>query len=79
MLGLFSSTNRNPNLDRRDAGRNSCGQFPSIIRMLEERKINIDPWITDRLTLDEVPARFKELSEKVGMMKAVVEVRDSDG
>ena len=61
------------------AGRNSCGQFPSIIRMLEERKINIDPWITDRLTLDEVPARFKELSEKVGMMKAVVEVRDSDG
>ena len=60
------------------ASRNSCGQFPSIIRMLEERKINIDPWITDRLTLDEVPARFKELSEKVGMMKAVVEVRDSD-
>lgn len=60
------------------ASRNSCGQFPSIIRMLEENKINTDPWITDRLTLDEVPARFKGLSEKAGMMKAVVEVRDSD-
>ena len=60
------------------ASRNSCGQFPSVIRMLEENKINTDPWITDRLTLDEVPARFKALSEKAGMMKAVVEVRDSD-
>jgi 2-desacetyl-2-hydroxyethyl bacteriochlorophyllide A dehydrogenase len=60
------------------ASRNSCGQFPSIIRMLEENRINTEPWITDRLTLDEVPARFKGLSEKVGMMKAVVEVRDSD-
>jgi threonine dehydrogenase-like Zn-dependent dehydrogenase len=47
--------------------------------MLEENKINTEPWITDRISLDEVPARFKELSEKVGMMKAVVEVRDSDG
>jgi 2-desacetyl-2-hydroxyethyl bacteriochlorophyllide A dehydrogenase len=61
------------------ASRNSCGQFPSIIRMLEENKINTAPWITDRIGLDEVPVRFKELSEKVGMMKAVVEVRDSDG
>lgn len=60
------------------ASRNSCGQFPSIIHMLEENKINTDPWITDRLTLEEVPSRFKGLSEKPGMMKAVVEVRDSD-
>jgi 2-desacetyl-2-hydroxyethyl bacteriochlorophyllide A dehydrogenase len=61
------------------ASRNSCGQFPPIIRMLEENKINTDPWITDRIRLDEVPARLKELATKVGMMKAVVEVRDSDG
>jgi 2-desacetyl-2-hydroxyethyl bacteriochlorophyllide A dehydrogenase len=61
------------------ASRNSCGQFPPIIRMLEENKINTDPWITDRITLDEVPARLKELSTKIGMMKAVVEVRESDG
>ena len=60
------------------ASRNSCGQFPPIIRMIEERKIDTDPWITDRLNLDEVPARFKDLPTKAGLMKAVVEVRDSD-
>jgi 2-desacetyl-2-hydroxyethyl bacteriochlorophyllide A dehydrogenase len=61
------------------ASRNSCRQFPSIIRMLEENKINTEPWITDRIHLDEVPLRLKELSEKLGMMKAVVDVQDSDG
>jgi 2-desacetyl-2-hydroxyethyl bacteriochlorophyllide A dehydrogenase len=61
------------------ASRNSCGQFPPIIRMLEENKINTDPWITDRISLDEVPAKLKGLSTKSGMMKAVVEVRDTDG
>lgn len=61
------------------ASRNSCGQFPSIIRMLEEHQINADPWITDRIYLHEVPSRMKELSEKLGMMKAVVEVQESDG
>jgi 2-desacetyl-2-hydroxyethyl bacteriochlorophyllide A dehydrogenase len=61
------------------ASRNSCGQFQPIIRMLEENKINTEPWITDRLNLDEVPARFKDLSTKSGLMKAVVEVRDTDG
>ena len=61
------------------ASRNSCGQFPAIIKMLEEHKINTDPWITDRINLDEVPARFKALATKITMMKAVVEVQDSDG
>jgi 2-desacetyl-2-hydroxyethyl bacteriochlorophyllide A dehydrogenase len=61
------------------ASRNSCGQFQPIIRMLEEKKINTEPWITDRLRLDEVPARFQDLATKIGLMKAVVEVRDSDG
>jgi threonine dehydrogenase-like Zn-dependent dehydrogenase len=65
------------------ASRNSCGQFQPIIRMLEENKINnkinTEPWITDRLSLDEVPARFKDLPTKIGLMKAVVEVRDTDG
>jgi len=61
------------------ASRNSCGQFPAIIRMLEDRSINTDPWITDRIYLDEVPSRLKGLSEKLGMMKAVVEVQESDG
>jgi 2-desacetyl-2-hydroxyethyl bacteriochlorophyllide A dehydrogenase len=60
------------------ASRNSCGQFPPIIRIIEEHKIDTDPWITDRLNLDEVPVRFKDLPTKIGLMKAVVEVRDSD-
>jgi threonine dehydrogenase-like Zn-dependent dehydrogenase len=60
------------------ASRNSCGQFPQIIQMLEEKKINTEPWITDRLRLDEVPLRFKDLPTKSGLMKAVVEVQDSD-
>jgi 2-desacetyl-2-hydroxyethyl bacteriochlorophyllide A dehydrogenase len=60
------------------ASRNSCGQFPPIIRLLEEKKINTEPWITDRLNLDEVPLRFKDLPTKSGLMKAVVEVQDSD-
>jgi hypothetical protein len=46
--------------------------------MLEEKKINTEPWITDRLNLDEVPLRFKDLPTKSGLMKAVVEVQDSD-
>lgn len=61
------------------ASRNSCGQFPPIIRMLEENKINTGPWITDRISLGEVPARLKDLATKSGTMKAVVEVHDSDG
>lgn len=60
------------------ASRNSCKEFPPIIQMLEEKKINTDPWITDRLSLDEVPLQFKDLPTKSGLMKAIVEVRDSD-
>lgn len=60
------------------ASRNSCGQFPLIIRMLEERKIKTEPWITERISLDEVPLRLKSISEKTDMMKTIVEVRDSD-
>ncbi len=61
------------------ASRNSGGQFPPIIRMLEEGKINTEHWITDRISLSEVPMLLKGLSEKVETMKAMVEVRDIDG
>jgi 2-desacetyl-2-hydroxyethyl bacteriochlorophyllide A dehydrogenase len=61
------------------ASRNSCGQFPPIIHMLEENKIKTDLWITHRISLGEVPARLKELAAKSEMLKAVVEVQDSDG
>jgi 2-desacetyl-2-hydroxyethyl bacteriochlorophyllide A dehydrogenase len=60
------------------ASRNSCGQFPTIIRMLEEKKIDTEPWVTDRISLDEVPARLKEFSQKAPLMKAIVNVGNGD-
>jgi 2-desacetyl-2-hydroxyethyl bacteriochlorophyllide A dehydrogenase len=60
------------------ASRNSCGQFPRIIRMMEEGQIDTTPWITDRMPLTEVPQRLKDLPEKSTLIKAVVELDDSD-
>ena len=58
------------------ASRNSRGQFPRIIRMLEEKKINTIPWITDRMALAEVPAEFKHLPSRPHLIKAIVDVED---
>ncbi len=60
------------------ASRNSCGQFPRIIRMIAEGEIDTTLWITDRLNLADVPKCFKDLSEKVEFVKAMVDVSDSD-
>jgi 2-desacetyl-2-hydroxyethyl bacteriochlorophyllide A dehydrogenase len=45
------------------ASRNSAGHFPTIIRMIEEGIIDTSPWITHRLSLDEVPRRFEEIGQ----------------
>ncbi|HSS98049.1 MAG TPA: zinc-binding alcohol dehydrogenase family protein [Terriglobales bacterium] len=58
------------------ASRNSRGQFPRIIRMLEEGKINTIPWITDRMPIADVPAEFKNLSSRPNLIKAIVDVED---
>jgi threonine dehydrogenase-like Zn-dependent dehydrogenase len=55
------------------ASRNSAGHFPRIIRMIEDEVIDASLWITQRLTLDEVPARFDEVTKHQGL-KTVVEV-----
>jgi 2-desacetyl-2-hydroxyethyl bacteriochlorophyllide A dehydrogenase len=60
------------------ASRNSSGQFPRIIRMIEEHQIDTSPWITNRLVLSEVPARFKELPGNASLIKAIVDVGDID-
>ncbi len=60
------------------ASRNSCGEFPRIIGMIAERKIDTSLWITDRLRLADVPACFRNLSEKAEFVKAIVDVNDSD-
>lgn len=60
------------------ASRNSAGQFPRIIGLIEEGKIETDPWITTRMTLAEVPARLKDLPANSSLIKAIVELDDSD-
>jgi 2-desacetyl-2-hydroxyethyl bacteriochlorophyllide A dehydrogenase len=61
------------------ASRNSCGQFPRIIRMLEERQINMHPWITDRMQLAQVPMEFKDLPSRPTLIKAIVDVEEAGG
>jgi 2-desacetyl-2-hydroxyethyl bacteriochlorophyllide A dehydrogenase len=60
------------------ASRNSCNQFPRILRMMEEGKIDTASWITDRMLLNEVPFRLKDLPTKSTSIKALVELNDSD-
>jgi 2-desacetyl-2-hydroxyethyl bacteriochlorophyllide A dehydrogenase len=60
------------------ASRNSCKQFPRIIRIIEEGRIDTTPWITDRMTLSDVPVRLKELPTKPTLIKALVELDESD-
>ena len=55
------------------ASRNSVGQFPRIIRLIEQGEINTALWITDRMTLNEVPLRLKDLPANSKLIKAVVE------
>jgi threonine dehydrogenase-like Zn-dependent dehydrogenase len=54
------------------ASRNSAGHFPRLIRMIEEGVIDTSVWITHRVALDDVPARFDEVTKYVGL-KTVVE------
>jgi 2-desacetyl-2-hydroxyethyl bacteriochlorophyllide A dehydrogenase len=58
------------------ASRNSCGQFPRIIRMLEARSINVLPWITDRMDLRQVPEQFSTLFDRPRLIKAIVDVAE---
>jgi 2-desacetyl-2-hydroxyethyl bacteriochlorophyllide A dehydrogenase len=60
------------------ASRNSRNQFPRIIRMMEEGKIDTAPWITDRMSLGQVPTRLKDLPTKSTLIKGLVELDDSD-
>ena len=55
------------------ASRNSAGHFPRIIRMMEDGMIDTSVWITHRLMLEDVPARFDEVTKHQGL-KTVVEV-----
>jgi 2-desacetyl-2-hydroxyethyl bacteriochlorophyllide A dehydrogenase len=60
------------------ASRNSCHQFPRIIRMIEDRRIDTTPWITDRVSLAELPRVFPELRQRSSTIKAIIEIPASD-
>lgn len=59
------------------ASRNSRNQFPRIISLLEEGKMNVMPWITDRMHLGEVPVGFQKLFDRPKLIKAIVDVADA--
>ena len=56
------------------SSRNSANQFPRIIRLLEEGTITVQGWITDRLSLAELPKEFAGLLTRPELIKAIVEV-----
>jgi 2-desacetyl-2-hydroxyethyl bacteriochlorophyllide A dehydrogenase len=71
-----------PQFHRREltvmSSRNSCHDFPGIIRMIEEGRIDTAPWITCRMGLAEVPGVFPSLRQQPNLVKAMIEVRDTD-
>lgn len=60
------------------ASRNSRAQFPRIIKMIEQSEIDTSRWINERMSLAEVPKRFKHLIGNSSLIKAVVEVEAAD-
>ncbi len=71
-----------PQFHRREltvmSSRNSCHDFPGIIRMIEEGRIDTAPWITCRMGLADVPGVFPSLRQQPNLVKAMIEVRDTD-
>jgi threonine dehydrogenase-like Zn-dependent dehydrogenase len=51
------------------------GDFTRIISLIEEGKIDTNPWITHRTSMGDLGARFPEyLKPETGVVKAVVEI-----
>jgi 2-desacetyl-2-hydroxyethyl bacteriochlorophyllide A dehydrogenase len=61
------------------ASRNSVGNFPQVITLIEEGTIDTRPWITHRMKLVEVPERFPLLRRESSCVKAIVELDDVSG
>jgi len=80
-VGLFPGdlTFNDPNFHRREltllASRNALpGTFPAIIKLLEAGRLDPRRWITHRLALGDVPAKFPALPGAAGLVKALIEV-----
>ncbi|BET66660.1 zinc-binding alcohol dehydrogenase family protein [Opitutales bacterium ASA1] len=80
-VGLFQGelAFNDPNFHRREldllASRNALpGTFRDIIAAVEAGRIDTSPWITHRLSLDEVPERFEALSADPALLKGMIAV-----
>jgi threonine dehydrogenase-like Zn-dependent dehydrogenase len=56
------------------ASRNSCNDFPRIMRLIEDGRVDTSPWITHRLSLAQVPGEFAALRDTPGLVKAMIDV-----
>jgi 2-desacetyl-2-hydroxyethyl bacteriochlorophyllide A dehydrogenase len=56
------------------ASRNSVNEFPRIISMIEQGRIDTTPWITHRMNLEEVPDRFAAIFREPGCIKTMIEI-----
>ena len=56
------------------ASRNSCAQFPRIIKLMEKGSLDTSAWVTNRLELSEVATQFAGLPDLPGLIKAMVDV-----
>jgi 2-desacetyl-2-hydroxyethyl bacteriochlorophyllide A dehydrogenase len=67
-----------PLLHRREitlkASRNSAGAFPTIMRMIDEGRIDTTPWITHRMNMNDVPERFAGLPKDPNLVKCIIDV-----
>ena len=69
-----------PALHRREvnllASRNALPRdFPRILRLIEDGTINTNPWITHRISMEEVEGQFESLIQPdSGVLKAVIEI-----
>lgn len=59
------------------ASRNALpSDFPEIIQLIRQGKINTDLWITHRITFEEVPEKFAQFTDpSLGAIKAIIDVR----
>ena len=58
--------------------RNSHHHFPRVIGMMERGELDVNPWITFRTPMADVPSVFGELAGHKNYIKAIFEVQDSD-
>ena len=60
------------------ASRNAHSKdFPRIIQLIEDKKINTDAWITHHADFDDVPDIFPEwIQPDAGVMKAIIHIKE---